>query len=509
MSRVKKTLTNAKVGVLFYFISTVVSFITRRIFLQYLGDDFIGLTGTLKSILGFLNLAELGIGTAIGFTLFKPLFDNNTHEIRRLVSLIGFLYRRLAIFLLTTGIILSLFFPLIFDNEVIPNYIIYIGFYAYLLAAVLGYFINYSQVVLSADQKGYVITAYSQVFIIVRQIIQAIIAFWLQSMVLWLAMELVFSFMNSYLLDQKVKKIFPYLQNKIPYRGNILNEYSNEISKIKQVFVHKLSSFVTSGTDQILIYAIIDLKSVAFFGNYFLVFNQLKVLINNLFSGMASGVGNLIAENNISQIHKVFWEMMGIRFLIGGYIVINLIYVVDPFISLWLGDEYVLSNLIVYLMIFNLGMNLIRIPIDNYITAYGLYQDTWAPIAQMFINLFVSIFFGIKMGIAGIMLGTSISMFLIVLIWKPFFLFSRGFQMNVVLHYWPKFLLLVLSSFLSFIVINLVVNEYLVLASNTFVDFIFYVGKLNLIILATLPAFLFLFNKGVRDFFKRLLRILS
>ncbi|MEB8347241.1 hypothetical protein OO010_14380 [Flavobacteriaceae bacterium KMM 6898] len=507
MSRVKHTVRNAKVSLFFYLLATVTGFITRKIFLDYLGDDFMGLTGTLKSILGFLNLAELGIGTAISFMLYKPLFEKNHEEIKQLLYLIRFLYKRLGLIILGAGLILSLFFPLIFQNQPMPMYVIYLGFYAYLLAAVFGFFVNSTQIILEADQKVYVIAGYFQSFNIIRQIAQAGIAYYMQSMVLWLCMEMIFSMVNSYYINRQVNKTYPFLKVKIKSYKNIYKEYPLAIEKIKQVFVHKISSFVTSGTDQLLIYALVSLKSVAFFGNYLMIFSQINVLVNNLFAGMAAGVGNLVAENDHARIHKVFWEMMGVRVFLAGIILINLYFLVDPFITIWLGDKYILDRLIIYVMLFNLGMKIIRLPIDNYITAYGLYQDTWAPIAQITINLTISIIFGIKMGIAGIMLGTSISMFTIMFLWKPYFLYKNGFSQNVYKSFWPNFLKMILSLIISFVIIYWLVVELFVIESRSFLTLTWSIIKINLLILPIISLILYLFNQGFRDFVGRLIKM--
>ena len=509
MSRVSMTVRNAKVSVVFYFLATFTAFFTRKIFLDYLGDDFIGLTGTLKSIIGFLNIAELGIGTAIAFTLYKPLFEKNQDEIKRLIYLIGYLYKRLGLFILGAGIILSFFFPIIFGNQSIREVVIYVGFYSYLFAAVFGFFINYAQVVLSADQRGYIITSYYQSFNIARQVVQALIAYYLQSPLLWLSMEAIFSIANSYYINKKVHSSYPYINQGLKTNKNIFKEYPVVIKKIKQVFVHKISSFVTSGTDQLLIYALVSLKSVAFFGNYYMIFHQINVLVSYLFSGMAAGVGNLVAENNIKQIKKIFWEMMGIRVCLAGIIIINLYYLADPFIVLWLGEQYILERMVINLMMFNLVLQIIRLPIDNYITAYGLYQDTWAPIAQMFINLGVSIVFGLKMGIAGIMLGTSISMFTIIFLWKPYFLFKNGFQQKALAHFWPNFAKVIASLVISFVLVRFTIDEFMALTTNSIQGFAIALVKINLIAFLVIPLILYLFNKGFRDFITRLIYMLK
>ena len=116
-NRTKKSIRNAEVGLLFYFLSFLVAFFSRKVFLDNLGADFIGLTGTLISILSFLNLSELGIGISVSYFLFKPLADNNKEEISNIISLLGYLYKKIGQFILGAGIVISLCFPLFFRNS--------------------------------------------------------------------------------------------------------------------------------------------------------------------------------------------------------------------------------------------------------------------------------------------------------------------------------------------------------------------------------------------------------
>ena len=127
--RVSKSIKNAEVNLLFYFLTLFLAFFSRKIFLDCLGTEFIGLTGTLGNILGYLNLAELGITASIGYFLFKPLQSNNRQEIQEILSLLGYLYNWIGCIILFGGIIISLFFPLIFANAKLSLGIIYFAFY--------------------------------------------------------------------------------------------------------------------------------------------------------------------------------------------------------------------------------------------------------------------------------------------------------------------------------------------------------------------------------------------
>ena len=177
-SRVKKTLLNARVNLIFYFLTLTLSFFSRKIFLNTLGADFVGLTGTLINLLGFLNLAELGISTAIGYVLYKPLFEQDQQKIIEIISVFGYLYRWVGRIILISGCILSLFLPLIFPDTGFELTVIYLAYYSFLASSLIGYFINYRQTLLGADQKNYVVVVYFQTGNIIKTIIQMTSAYY-------------------------------------------------------------------------------------------------------------------------------------------------------------------------------------------------------------------------------------------------------------------------------------------------------------------------------------------
>src|SRR5690606_22300661 len=132
------------------------------------------------------------------------------------------------------------------------------------------------------------------------------------------------------------------ISNKI--RNKDIKKFPELLQKIKQISAHKLGAFVSSSTDNILIFKYISIESVAFYGNYMLFVNNLAVLIMKLFSGTNASVGNLVAENDPKNIKKVFWEFMALRFFIACFSTIAILKLLDPFIALWLGPKYILEN---------------------------------------------------------------------------------------------------------------------------------------------------------------------
>ena len=341
-SRVKKTLLNARVNLIFYFLTLILSFFSRKIFLDTLGADFVGLTGTLTNLLSFLNLAELGISTAIGYVLYKPLFDQDQYKINEIISVFGYLYRWVGKIILFVGCILSLFLPLIFQKTGFDLTIIYLAYYSFLCSSLIGYFVNYRQTLLGADQKNYVVTAYFQTGNIIKMIIQMLSAYYTRNYYIWIIVELIFGIIYSFILNWKINQVYPWLKSDVKSGKKLYRKYPEVMKYTKQLFIHKISALVQHQTIPFLIYAFVSLHTVAFYGNYTIITDKIKQLFDNFLGSTAAGIGNLIAEGDKDKILKVYWEMMSIRFLIVGTVTFSLYYTLPLFIKLWLGTQYVL-----------------------------------------------------------------------------------------------------------------------------------------------------------------------
>lgn len=492
----------------FFGLSILAQFFSRKLFLEFLGDEFMGLTGTLRSMLSFLNLAELGIGTAIGYTLYKPIFDDNKAEINKVVGLLGFLYQRIGLIVLGTGILASFFFPWIFDNTSLSLGLIYFTFFSFLTTTLFSYFVNYHMVLLEADQKGYVVQGYFQTSNIIRLIVQSLISYYFQSLYLWVVLELFFSIVYSIILRKKVKEHYPWLTIRAKETKNIIKDYPEVIRNIKQLFVHKIGSFVKDGTDNILVFALVSLESVAFFGNYQLIFTKLTGLVKMVFAGTRAGIGNLVAENNMKNIFKVFWEIQALQFFIGGVLGMVLYHCIEPFINIWIGKEYILDKSVLLLLVIIFFIGQIRGAVEFFKNAYGLFSDTWAPIAEAIVNLIISFVFGKILGISGIMLGTLVSLILFVVIWKPYFLFKYGFKTSL-WPYWKGFSGHLLLFFSLSVGLDYFIKFFIDTKVDNYLNWIFLVLQIAFISSVSYAILLYVFSPGFKNLTGRVISLIS
>lgn len=433
--RVHKSILNAEVNLLFYFLSLFLTFFSRKIFLDNLGAEFIGLTGTLNNILGYLNLTELGISASIGYFLFKPLQADNKKEIQDILSLLGYLYNWIGGIIFVAAIIVSLFFPIIFSNAELGIGIIYFAFYSFLGSSLIGYFINYRQILLSADQKNYLVAIYYQSANLVKLGLQIYLAYHYKNLYIWVAVEFLFGIIACIILNWKINKEYPWLHVDKRQGRYLLKQYPEIITKTKQVFIHKIKDFVLVKSDELFIFLFVSLKMVAYYGNYMIIISKLISLFSAITGSVGASVGNLVAEGDKERMLKVFWEYTTIQHTIAATLAFSLYAFMEPFITHWLGSEYIMDNRILILLVIYIYITNSRNSIDSFNYAHGLYADVWSAWTELIINVGVTIICGIYWGIIGILIGKLASLIPIVVIWKPYFLFTSGFK-DSVHHYW-------------------------------------------------------------------------
>jgi len=501
--RVHKSILNAEVNIFFYFITLILAFFSRKIFLDCLGSEFIGLTGTLGNILGYLNLAELGITACIGYFLFKPLQTNNRQEIQDILSLLGYLYNWIGCIILAGGILISLFFPLIFAKAELGLGIIYFAFYSFLGSSLIGYFINYRQTLLSADQKNYLVAIYYQSANILKIVLQIFLAYTYKNLYLWVGIEFLFGIIGCIILNWKINKEYPWLKVDKSRGKFLLKQYPEIITKTKQVFIHKIKDFVLVKSDELFIFLFVSLKMVAYYGNYMIIISKLISMFSAIMGGVGASVGNLVAEGNKQSMLKVFWELTTIHHTIAATLSFSLYNFIEPFIAHWLGAEYIMDHRILILLIIFIYITNSRNSIDGFNYAHGLYADVWSAWAELIINVSVTIICGMMWGIIGILLGKIASLLTIVVLWKPYYLFTSGFKESVSI-YWKGVLRNYGISFISFALATYAIQHVPINPYHSIWTWAIYAAIGMAIFLSIDLSATLLFAKGAKDSLSRI-----
>ena len=510
-SRVKKSLMNIKVGMFFYIASLLLAFFSRRVFLDCLGAEFIGLTDMLSNIMSFLSVAELGIGMSIVYFLYKPLQEDNHEKINEVVSMLAYLYRCIGFLIGGAGLLVSLFFPWWFSDISTGLPLVYFAFYSFLAMSMTGYIFNYRQLLVSANQRQYLVHSYFQTISLLQSLTQIVLALLFRNLYVWVVVGLVYTVIGCILFNRRINREYSWLKIDLKAGRQNLKRYPEVLKKTRQIFVQRINDFVLNRCDAIFVGWFVSVTHVAFYGNYTMIIYKLIFLVNILSDGLRAGVGNLLAEGNEQNTMKVFWELVAVRFFIMGGVIFSLLLGIQGFITCWLGAQYQLSTLIVYLLVLHLFFYLQDAAVLIFINGAGLYQDVWATWTSFIITISVTLLLGPHLGIAGILIGKISSLLVINVFWKPYFLFSQGFHKSVWV-FWrgmmPFYLIFALFTAATVMAKTWLMDVY----ADSFLTLIAY-GIMAIVPIMTLYFFaLFICTRGMKYFVARkpaVYRILS
>ncbi len=500
--RVHRSIMNIKVGMLFYVLSLFLAFFSRRIFLDCLGAEFIGLTGMLMNIMSFLSVAELGIGTSIVVFLYKPLQEDNHEKINEIMSILAFLYRCIGFIIGIIGIIVSFFFPWWYNNLTAGLPLVYFAFYSFLGSSVAGYIFNYKQLLVAANQKQYLVNSYFQTIGIVQSITQILLAYYYRNLWLWVVVGLIFTIIGIIVFNHRIQQLYPWLHVDLKKGRKNLKKYPEILKKTRQIFIQKIKDFILYRSDEIMVGMFVSVIKVAFYGNYTMIINKLNFMVNILSEGLSAGIGNLLAEGDERNIMKIFWELTAARFLILGIIIFSLLLFFQPFIGCWLGTEYQLSDIIVYLVIFNLFIRYQTAAVYIYLGSAGLFSDVWVSWTELIVNISVTLLLAPTYGIAGILAGKIISFGFISSFWKPYYLFSQAFHRSV-WEYWrgmaPYYAIFVIFTILTIWLKQTVID----LHSDSILSLAIFGSIISIPLFVVFFILLFQFTQGMKYFVAR------
>lgn len=411
--RIENSVKNITIGIVTQIVITLLGFISRKVFLDSLGITYLGVNGLLTNVLSLLGLLEAGIGASIVYSLYKPLAEDDKSQVIALMQLYKKAYIILAFIVFLLSMSLYPFLVGMVENgESISNFkIVYLVF---VCKNVIAYLYSYKWCIINADQKGYVLAKRNLVFNILTTIAKIVILTTTKSYILFLIVELLIMLIQSILNGLVVDKRYSYIKTKNRYK---INEITRKeiVKNIKALFLHNIGSFCVFGTDNLLISKFINVATVGIYSNYTMIIGQLTSILSPIINGISNSVGNLIATEDEEKIYSIFKITYLINFWIYSVCVIFLYNLLNPFISWWLGSEYLLDGFTFVMILVNCYINGLRASIQVFKSKAGIfYQDKYVPLIESIVNLGASIILVKYLGLAGIFWGTTLSTILIV-----------------------------------------------------------------------------------------------
>jgi O-antigen/teichoic acid export membrane protein len=428
--RTEQSIKNIFISIFSQLIIVALGFISRKVFLDSLGVNYLGVNGLLTNVLSMMALVEGGIGLSIVYNLYKPLAESDRKKVIALVQLYKKVYKILALITLLISLCLYPFLEhLMKEGESISN--ITIIYFLFVAKNIVSYLNAHKWSLINADQRGYVLVRMELFFQVTTTVAKILVLIATENYILYLLIEFFIYIIQNITNGIIVNKRYSYIKTKTKH--SIDNDTKENLKKnVKALFLHNIGGFCVFGTDNILISSFVSIATVGLYSNYTMITQQLASLISPLLGGIGASVGNLIATESNEKNYSVFKIAYLMNFWIYSFSLIFLYNLLEPFINWWLGDGYLLDNVAFIFILINFYLNGMRTAISTFKNKAGLFvQDKYAPLFEGLINLIFSLILVKYLGLAGIFLGTAISTLSTVFWTQPVIVYKNVFKRSV------------------------------------------------------------------------------
>lgn len=471
--RINNSLKNIYVGILTQIIMVLLGFISRKVFLDNLGSEYLGVNGLLSNILSMLSLVEGGVGTSIVYNLYKPLAENNTKKIIALIQLYKKIYGILAIIIFILSIVMYMFLGIFVKTE---DRIPFLGivYFIFVFNNIVSYLNAHKWSLINADQKGYLIAKNKLIFNVVTTILKIIVLKITKNYILFLLIELSIFIIQNIYNGKIVNDIYPYIKTKKKYE---VDEETKENLKtnVKAIFLHNIGSYCVFSTDNLIISSFVGLSVVGLYSNYTMIISQLSSLLKQILGGIEASVGNLIAIESKEKKYQIFNVIYLINFWIYSFSVIFLYNLLEPFIKWWLGENLLLDKSAFIVILINLYLTGLRSSVNTFKTKAGIFaDDKYLPLLESFINLITSIILVKYFGLVGVFIGTAISTISVPLWTRAKLVYNKIFEESVI-EYFKKYIfyivLTLITGYITTYICNILIlgNGFLSLVIKGFI----------------------------------------
>ncbi len=410
MGRVQSAAKNIVFGQIGNLITQLLGFVLRTVFIAHLGDTLTGINDLYIGILSVLNMAELGVGTALNYSLYKPVAVKDYEKIKSYMQLYKKAYRVIGLVIAVIGIAISPFLPyLVKQPEGVSVRDLTLYYFIFLFNTVSSYFVAYKYSLVNAEQKNYIQTNVITITKMITVSLQIVVILTTANFYLYLIVAAAVELLQKIFVSRYLDRRYPYLQDKDVQK--LSKEETDEIvNKTKALIFHKVGDVARLQTDSMIISGFINVTLVGFVGSYNMVLNSVANVVNIFFNSVLSSFGNLIATESKEKQYSMFRVYRFAACWVYGFAAIGFALLLTPLISLWLGADRTLAFSVVLAILIDFYFKGDRIVLSNFKTAAGVFeQDKYLALIQGIVNLIISIVLVQEIGLLGVYIGTIVS----------------------------------------------------------------------------------------------------
>lgn len=426
-SRTKNSIRNIIFSFGYQVLVLILGFVNRTVFINVLGVNYLGISGLFSDILSMLSLADLGFGVALTYSMYKPLAENDYKRLAGLTNLYRKVYRIIALAVTIIGLALIPFLKyLVHLSCPIPHLKLY--YVLFLANTVASYLVVYKTSILTADQKEYILNKYRSIFSFLQTIFMTLFLWLTHNYTVYLCVQVFFTYAVNFYCSHVAEKQYPFIKRKVelPFK-----EVKEIFRNLYSVFLYKISGVMLNATDNTLISVLVNTTMVGYYSNYSMIITNATNLINTLFYSLTASLGNLVVKENAERRYHVFQMMQSISIILSTICICGFTFLIQDFIRIWLGKSFILDYPILIAIIINFYLSIVLLPVWVYREATGLYKQTkYIMIFTALINLALSIWWGKKWGVAGILFASAVARITTYVWYEPILLFKEYFGVS-------------------------------------------------------------------------------
>ena len=427
-SRTQKSVRNIAFSIAYQLVTLFSNFLMKTILIKNLGIQYTGVSALFTDILMVLSVAELGFSTAISYALYRPLHEKDDIRIAKLMRLYQKIYRIVFSVIIAAGIVCLIFLKYIVNNVPDIKENIHIIFIFFVLKTAVSYLFVYKATLIEANQEKHIVSAIGIVVCVLTTILEAVAITVFKSYIGYLIVMVTMVIVQNVVISLVVNHRYPMLKTEC--NENLSLPERKEIFKnVRALAIYKISGALQRGVDSVIISAMLGTSLVGFLSYYKMIVNNVDSLFAQVFESIKPSVGNLAASENSERQYTVFKKMCFLSFVIGNFISVSLITLLNPFITLWLGSNYLLGMNIVIMLTADIYIITMVRPYESFRNANALFvQGKYRPAIMVILNIVLSVALANKWGLFGILFATVVARLLTHVWYDPWLIYRKVFH---------------------------------------------------------------------------------
>ena len=425
----QKSILNVSVSMGFKIVQMVMSLFVRRLLIQSCGNEVNGLNALYLSIIGFLAVAELGVGSAITFCMYKPIVEDDHNKVSALYHLFQRMYLLVGGIILVAGLMLTPFIQYFAKDYAQVNVNMYLTFVLMLVSTVVTYFFGAKIALFNAYKNNYISTAITSGGILLQYVLQIVTLLTTHSFVWYLVCKIIAALVQLVVTELLAWKKYSYLLSN---RQKIDSETKIELLRnIKATFMHGIGYLMVNAVDSLVISAFVGVVALGSFSNYTVIQTSMTDLLKLVFTSLTSVIGHMYVQKNrdtVIQYCEAFHLLnftIGVLFYLGYYAIIN------NLISILFGEALIVAKSISMVIALNGFVQFMRQSALTFRNATGtFYHDRWKPLFEGTTNLILSVILVKRIGVTGVIVATILTNLLICHIVEPYVLYKNAFGVS-------------------------------------------------------------------------------